>query len=96
MKTPEEFAESVLGVIWDGLSRLPDSDRDRHIKAIKAAVEKLSPTVCPKCEGYGLVADTEDEEPWTEWENLPPGSDLAVEMGMVKPKPCSACSDGDR
>lgn len=46
---------------------------------------------CPKCEGCGKVANTEDMEPWTAWEKLPPGSDLAVRMGIVRPMPCPVC-----
>ncbi len=34
---------------------------------------------------------TEEAEPWTAWAELPPGSDIAVRMGLVKPKPCPVC-----
>lgn len=40
---------------------------------------------CPKCNGEGQVADSADQEPWSAWANLPPGSDLAVRLGMVNP-----------
>ncbi len=46
---------------------------------------------CTKCNGEGRVADSDDQEPWSDWENLPPGSDLAVQMGLVKPIPCPEC-----
>ena len=46
---------------------------------------------CPRCDGCGKVADTDEQEPWTAWETLPPGSDLAVKMGIVKPIPCPSC-----
>lgn len=48
--------------------------------------------VCQKCGGCGKVADTEDEEPWTAWTELPLQSSIAVLMGLVKPKPCPVCS----
>jgi hypothetical protein len=51
----------------------------------------LDPAKCPKCWGCGKVADTEDQEPWTAWEELPPGSDLAVRAGLVKPLTCPVC-----
>lgn len=46
---------------------------------------------CQKCQGCGKVANSDGQEPWTEWEQLPLGSDLAVKMGIVKPIACSAC-----
>ena len=49
-------------------------------------------TACRRCDGCGRVADTEAAEPWTAWSSLPPGADLAVRLGLVKPKSCPACS----
>ena len=46
---------------------------------------------CGKCDGCGKVADTDDQEPWTAWLNLPLGSSAAVVMGLVKPIPCPTC-----
>ena len=46
---------------------------------------------CEKCDGCGKIASSEDQEPWTDWESLPPGSDLAVRMGLVKPIVCPKC-----
>ncbi len=46
---------------------------------------------CRKCDGCGQVADTEDEEPWTQWTSLPLEASAAVLMGLVRPKPCPAC-----
>ena len=48
-------------------------------------------TKCQKCDGCGQVADTDDEEPWTVWLDLPLKSSLAVLMGIVKPKTCPKC-----
>jgi len=47
------------------------------------------PCIC--CDGCGKIADTDNAEPWTAWENLPPGSDLAVRSGLVQPVECPAC-----
>lgn len=46
---------------------------------------------CKKCMGCGRLADSEDGEPWKLWEDLPPGSDIAVQMGLVKPVLCPDC-----
>lgn len=46
---------------------------------------------CPKCNGEGKVANSIDQEPWSAWANLPPGSDLAVVVGLVKPIECPRC-----
>jgi hypothetical protein len=46
---------------------------------------------CSKCMGCGQVADTEDEEPWTVWLELPLQSSLAVLAGIVRPKQCPVC-----
>ncbi len=47
--------------------------------------------VCSRCDGCGRIADSDEGEPWTAWSDLPPGSDLAVQMGLVKPIPCPKC-----
>lgn len=49
------------------------------------------PTVCQRCNGCGQIADSEDGEPWSVWEALPAGSDLAVRMGLVQPVECPGC-----
>jgi len=49
---------------------------------------------CTRCDGCGQVADSDSGEPWTAWASLPPGSDLAVRMGIVKPVPCPECKGG--
>jgi hypothetical protein len=47
---------------------------------------------CPRCDGCGLIASSEDGEPWTMWLDLPLGSSAAVLMGLVRPLPCPACA----
>lgn len=46
---------------------------------------------CERCNGCGKIADTENGEPWESWANLPPGSDLAVRLGFVRPIQCPDC-----
>lgn len=48
--------------------------------------------LCERCEGCGKIANSEQGEPWTAWESLSPGEDLAVKMGVVKPLPCPSCN----
>jgi DnaJ-class molecular chaperone len=47
---------------------------------------------CPKCDGCGKVADTDNEEPWTAWLDLPLRSSIAVVAGIVRPKTCPDCN----
>lgn len=46
---------------------------------------------CARCEGCGKIANDDDGSPWTAWESLPPGSDLAVRAGIVRPIQCPGC-----
>jgi hypothetical protein len=46
---------------------------------------------CGQCAGCGKIANTTDGEPWSAWENLPPGADLMVKLGMVFAIPCPFC-----
>jgi len=46
---------------------------------------------CGRCAGCGKIANDEDGTPWTYWERLPPGSDLAVRIGLVKAVTCPDC-----
>jgi hypothetical protein len=46
---------------------------------------------CEKCEGWKQVADTEEQESWKHWMELPPLSRMAVAMGLVKPIECPVC-----
>ena len=51
---------------------------------------------CRRCDGCGWLANTEDQEPWTAWEQLPSGSDMAVRMGLVQPVACHECNGEGR
>ena len=46
---------------------------------------------CDKCDGCGKVADTDNQEPWWIWEQMPDGLNLAVKLGLVKPINCPKC-----
>lgn len=65
-------------------------------------VEKLSSTKdeamtgmtaeCPKCRGERWVANTADQEPWSAWQDLPPGSNISILYGLVRKIPCPLCN----
>jgi len=46
---------------------------------------------CKRCNGCGRIANSDSGEPWTAWADLPPGSDIAVRLGIVRPIPCPVC-----
>lgn len=50
------------------------------------SIQEPSPP-CPKCQGCGQVANTPNQEPWSEWLGL----SLTVMGGIVKPIPCPMC-----
>lgn len=92
----EQAAADVMRaeIANEGVITTADAESfNRVVRAIAAAVqqptEKAAP--CGTCEGCGQVADTLEQEPWTAWESLPPGSDMAVRMGLVLPVPCPSC-----
>ena len=68
------------------------TDAAAVIDWLEGRADTLPPaTPCPKCLGDKHVANTDDAEPWSCWANLPPGSDLAVRMGLVQPITCPQC-----
>lgn len=46
---------------------------------------------CRRCDGCGKVANTENQEPWSAWLELPLKSAHAVVLGLVRPVPCPSC-----
>lgn len=46
---------------------------------------------CSTCLGEGQIANDDERTPWSAWASLPPGSDLAVRLGLVYPIPCPDC-----
>lgn len=51
---------------------------------------------CPRCYGCGQLADSDDQEPWSVWMDLPFRSSAAVIMGLVNPIPCPKCGGTGR
>jgi DnaJ-class molecular chaperone len=47
---------------------------------------------CWTCGGEGFTGSDKEHAPWSFWENLPPGSDIAVRLGWVKKIECESCS----
>lgn len=66
------------------------SDTGHGTGTIVLTIKRREP--CPNCLGDKQIADSEDGERWSAWANLPPGSDLAVRTGMVKPITCPECN----
>lgn len=50
------------------------------------------PDACTKCLGWGHVANDDEGTPWKYWAELPPPSNLAVQMGIVAPVRCPVCA----
>ncbi len=46
---------------------------------------------CDRCDGCGKIASDDEGSPWSAWLALPPGSDLAVRLGVVRPIDCPDC-----
>jgi hypothetical protein len=49
---------------------------------------------CMTCGDEGVTdsnPDVSERAPWSFWTSLPPGSDLAVRLGLVKPMDCTEC-----
>jgi hypothetical protein len=51
---------------------------------------------CDRCDSCGQVANSDDQEPWTVWLDLPLRSAAAVLIGLVRPIPCPACQGAKR
>lgn len=47
---------------------------------------------CDRCRGCGLIASSDDGEPWSVWLDMPLGSSAAVLMGLIFPLPCPECA----
>jgi hypothetical protein len=74
-------------------------DVEAHVTEIRSGGDKLvnylmdpmKQMPCVRCHGCGRIANSDDGEAWTYWEQLKPGEDLAVRAGIVKPIPCPTC-----
>lgn len=67
-----------------------------HVSEVRQPADDAGSRPCTRCDGCGQVATSEDQEPWTAWESLPPGSDLAVRVGLVQPIACPVCHGAKR
>ena len=46
---------------------------------------------CKECLGWKRIADGDEGGSWKHWAELPPPSNLAVQLGLVKPIECPRC-----
>lgn len=91
------FARDIMAII-DHCCKMASQIKEQReeLVALRGANFRRANAVCSKCDGDKLVADTEDEEPWSQWTDLPVKSAGAVLAGIVKPKPCPRCSGTGR
>jgi hypothetical protein len=62
--------------------------------AYKVTIWRVDPGAkpkCQKCNGCGKIANSQQQEPWTYWENLPVKNAIAIISGIVKPIECPTC-----
>lgn len=85
-KVPSDAGRTILDFVADHLAR------EGVIREEPAPVPPPPPQPCGRCWGEGRIANSDDGEPWSVWESLMPGSDLAVKLGVVRPIPCPACN----
>lgn len=46
---------------------------------------------CQRCLGWKQVANSDEGESWKYWAELPPPSNLMVQVGLVYPLTCPRC-----
>jgi DnaJ-class molecular chaperone len=46
---------------------------------------------CQQCLGWKRVANSDNQESWKYWAELPSQSAIAIQMGLVKPVECPRC-----
>jgi hypothetical protein len=49
------------------------------------------PDACQKCLGWKQIANDDDQTSWKDWAELPPPSNIAVQLGLVFPIDCPRC-----
>jgi len=47
---------------------------------------------CMTCDDERFTGSDDEHAPWSFWEGLPAGSDMAVRLGWVRKIPCPACT----
>lgn len=79
------------------MTALPPDEVPTPTESTEARVPETAearPT-CRSCDGEGRTdsnPDISERAPWSFWTNLPPGSDLAVRLGLVRPMKCANCN----
>lgn len=66
-------------------------DRMEHL----VTIDPTKPE-CERCDGCGKIGSDATGAPWTFWQSLKPGEDIAVRMGLVRPLPCPVCEGTGR
>lgn len=46
---------------------------------------------CSRCEGCKQIANDDEGTPWYVWAELPPPTNMAVALGLVRPITCPRC-----
>jgi hypothetical protein len=49
------------------------------------------PDACRRCLGWKRIANDDEQASWKHWAELPPPSNIAVQLGMVFPIGCPRC-----
>ena len=49
------------------------------------------PDACPTCLGWKRIANDDAQSSWKYWAELPPPSNLSVQLGLVYPVACPTC-----
>lgn len=63
---------------------------------MSAIVIYQGPDACQKCLGWKKIANDDDQLSWKHWAELPPPSNIAVQMGLVFPIDCPRCQGSGR
>lgn len=63
---------------------------------MSAIVIYQGPDACQKCLGWKKIANDDEQSSWKHWAELPPPSNLAVQVGMVFPIDCPRCQGSGR
>jgi len=89
--TPTEAAAAITCPDCGRTSWHPEDVARGYCGVCHATTNGTVTRPCIRCAGCGLVADSEDAEPWTAWTSLAPASALAVRLGLVRPALCPSC-----
>lgn len=94
--------ETLLGIkeLWAQVLRNSDGsvllDRSSPMTTALDSLLGIGVEKCGKCDGCGKVANTEGQEPWSAWMNLPLSAAAMVVAGVVRPIDCPACGGSGR